>query len=89
MRRNFYKLMLKEVATGGTLTTPDGDVITTPGGGVITVPGEGSEEGIPSISPQGYQFYNVQLDRILYYLTCSNGDSLGCANDDDLRAYNI
>jgi hypothetical protein len=60
---------------------PDGEGIG------IDEPDEAGESD--DISPEGYMFYNFRLDRILYYLTCSNGDSLGSVNDVDLRAYNV
>lgn len=91
MKRNLYNFKIRGTggSSGGIGIGISGIGIANPDGGEIGfyVPGEeaGSSE---DITPVGYQFYNVQIDRVLYYLTCSNGDSLGSVNDYDLRAYN-
>jgi len=87
MRRNFYNIKVRGTGAGEYLTAPDGTIITDPDGNPIII--GGTEGPIGEIDREGYQFYNVQLDRILYYLTCSNGDSLGSISDIDLRAYNV
>ena len=78
MKRNLYNLKLR--GTGGEedggigigiggigIANPDGEGIG------ISTPGAGSSE---SITPYGYQFYNVQLDRVWYFLKCAGGDNL-------------
>lgn len=89
MKRNLYNLKIR--GTGG---DPEGG-IGIGGIGIGNPDGEGIGFGpddagsSEDIMPDGIQFYNVKLDRILYYLTCSNDDSLGSVNDLNLRAYNV
>ena len=82
MKRNIYKLVIKQSATGEIVFGIDEPL------GIDEALGmEGT--GIPTITPEGYQFYNVQIKKILYYLTCSGGEYLQCSSGDNLRANNI
>ena len=92
MKRNLYNLKIK--GTGGA----EGGIgiggigIGIGGVGIGIDEGGGSSE---SIIPEGFQLYNVKIEKIWYYLQCSSGDNLTSLNDDDdsgfvsyLRAHN-
>ena len=80
MKRNLYNLKIRK---GGVGIGIGGIGIGIGGIGI----GLGDE--LDTIIPEGYKFYNVQLDRVLYYLACSNGDTLGSVVDHNLTAYNV
>jgi hypothetical protein len=78
MKRNIYKLKMR--AGGGGIGI----------GGIGIGIGDGIGLGeIGDAIPEGYQFYNIQIDRVSYYLACSNGDTLGSNVDHNLRAYDV
>ena len=87
MKRNIYNLKLRGTGDEETGGIGIGGVGIGIGGVGIGIDEGGGPSG--DIIPDGYQLYNVQLDRILYYLTCSGGEHLQSVNSFDLRAYNV
>jgi hypothetical protein len=88
MKKNLYNLKLRGsggssggIGIGGIgIGNPDGEGIGF---------GEDDAGSSEDIIPGGYQFYNVQIEKIWYFLRCAGGDNLRCSSGAYLKAQNV